>query len=129
MTPVDPQRILIAIYDSKTQLVKEMFTYTSSARLTVTPRLSNVPAAVQFKESLLITPQQHDARRIHFAAPGEPLGDPADLRFDTTRYLCHYVPSASIRIKEVQDAKKTADCSQAPRACVLIADQYVPFSC
>ena len=130
--PVDTRRVLVAVTTRMDGSSEHLFLYTASTPLSVTPRFRNLLAGVYYETGggLRITPAANDAQTLEFVVTAgfETQGSGGSvIRFEQTLGLSHYVANPRLQIQDLQALNKTADCDHAPRACVQVAGQFLPF--
>jgi hypothetical protein len=111
---------------------EHLFLYTASAPLSMTPRFRNLLATVYYETSggLRIIPAANDAQTLEFVVTAgfATKGSAGSvIRFEQTLGLSHYVANPRLQSQDLQALNKTADCDHAPRACVEVAGQFLPF--
>ncbi len=130
--PIDDQRVIIAIDTNGKGNADHLFLYTASEPLRVSPSLRNVPARVEYRrgEFLLLTMHGLPYQPLKFLEYGNVRDEAAEgsaIRFDKTIGLSHYIPTVPMKIMDLASWKKVADCNAAPKACLEVAGQFVPF--
>jgi hypothetical protein len=126
--PVDTRRVLVAVTTRMDGSSEHLFLYTASTPLSVTPRFRNLLATVYYETGggLRITPAANDAQTLEFVVTAG-FGTHGSIRFEQTLGLSHYVANPRLQFQDLQALNKTADCDHAPRACVQVAGQFLPF--
>jgi hypothetical protein len=129
---VDARRILVAVTTRMDGAAEHLFLYTASTRLTVSPRARNIQATVYYESSggLRITPMLGDYQILEFVVRPDfdsHRTDGSVLGFKETLGLAHYVANPRLQAVQLEAMHKTGDCDRAPRACVEVAGQFLPF--
>ena len=130
--PVDTRRVLVAVTTRMDGSSEHLFLYTASTPLSVTPRFRNLLATVYYETGggLRITPAANDAQTLEFVVTAgfETQGSAGSvIHFEQTVGLSHYVANPRLQIQDLRAINKTGDCDRAPRACVEVAGQFLPF--
>jgi hypothetical protein len=130
LEPVDARRILVAVATQPGGAADEVFLYTAIRPLRDIPRLRDVSATLVYDEAhgLRIVPTAPGGQVIEFvvgaAHAAQTLGT---LRFSLTAGLAHYRAQPPLQPADLRSLGHRADCDLAPRACIQVGGQFLPF--
>ena len=129
---VDDRRVLVAVSTHMDGSSEHLFLYTATKPLAVKPHSRNWQATAYYETGggLRLTPNGSDAQTLEFVvSPGfESQGSEATIvRFTETLGLTHYLANPRFPLGDLEALRKIIDCNINARACVEVADRFLPF--
>jgi hypothetical protein len=93
--------------------------------------MRNISANVQYipGRQLAVRPLSGNLALDFFVAgdDGGETESASSIRFENTADLDHYVPHIAVHIKDLKAIGNAANCDAAPRDCVHVGGQWLPF--
>jgi len=127
---IDDRRVLVAISTRVDGSSEHFFLYTATKPLSVQPHSRNWQATIYYEtgQGLRVIPAGSDAQTLEFVvSPRFESGSEAStVRFKQTLGLLHYVANPRVSVGDLEALRKT-NCNIAPKACVEVADRFLPF--
>lgn len=145
MEPIGTRRVLVAIASQPRGVIEHIFLYTAAkdftasqnyrgaGRIQITPRVRNVEGTLDYQrgkelEIILTGTGGNTFQFTESFSPSAPTADRATVRFNDTVGLNHYVASPPLKWSELEEVHAITDCDDAPKVCIEVGGQNLPFA-